>query len=193
MSVRLFAAVEVPRPLKRKLAELQEALKKAAGRRADDVRFTDAEQIHVTLHFLGAVPEERVDDVKAALAAAAASCAPFALASKGAGGFPNQRRPRVLWAGIEGETWRLAALAKAVGERLAPIGYPPEARPFTAHLTLGRSRDPRGAPGLAGALAEVAAFDAGLAWRVEELVLFQSHLSPKGATYEAIGRFPLGG
>lgn len=84
----------------------------------------------------------------------------------------------------------LAALAAEVGRRLAPLGFPPEDRPFSPHLTLGRAREGRGSPRLAGALAGAGQAE-GTPWRASELVLFESHLSPKGPRYEAIARFPL--
>jgi 2'-5' RNA ligase len=187
---RLFVALEPPDPVRRRLAALAAELRRAAGRAADDVRWVAAENVHLTLQFLGAVPEERVADVEAALRAAAAEVRPISLEVKGAGGFPNARRPRVVWAGLGGDVAELAALAAAVGRRLAPLGFAPEDRPFAAHLTLGRARDGRGAPGLAGALARVAQAE-GAPWRASELVLFESHLSPRGPRYEAIARIAL--
>src|SRR5207249_7492444 len=126
-----------------------------------------------------------VGAIRAELAAAAERSRPLALEVKGVGGFPNGRRPRVLWAGVAGEVEPLAALVAELGRRLAPLGYPPEARPFSPHLTLGRSREGRGAPGLGGALASLAEAE-GVPWRAEALVLVRSHLSPSGAHYEAL-------
>jgi 2'-5' RNA ligase len=97
----------------------------------------------------------------------------------------------VVWLGLAGELAPLAALAAEIGRRLAPLGYAPEDRPFSPHLTLGRARDGRGAAGVAGALAAAAAAE-GVAWRAAELVLFESHLSPKGPRYEAAARLALG-
>ncbi len=192
MNLRLFVAVDPPEPVRRRLAALEAELRRLAARHAGEVRWVDPESVHLTLQFLGAVPEERVEPVAAALAAAAAAGRPLALEVRGAGGFPSARRPRVLWAGVAGEVEALASLAADVGRRLAPLGFPPEERPFSPHLTLGRARDGRGAPGLGGALAQAASED-GTPWRADALVLFESHLSPKGARYEALRRFPLGG
>jgi 2'-5' RNA ligase len=187
---RLFVALEPPEPVRRRLALLAAELRRGAGRAADDVRWVEPEKIHLTLQFLGAVPEERVAAVTEAVRAAAAAGRPLSLEVKGAGGFPNARRPRVVWAGLAGDVEPLAALAQDLGRRLAPLGFPPDDRPFSPHLTLGRARDRRGAPGLAGALAHAAQAD-GAPWRAGELVLVESHLSPKGPRYEAVGRFPL--
>jgi len=191
VNLRLFVALDPPEPVRRRLASMQADLCKLAGRHADEVRWVAADGIHLTLQFLGAVPEERLESVRAALSAAASSARPLALELKGAGGFPSARRPRVVWAGVGGEVEPLAALVADLGRHLAPLGFPPEERAFSAHLTLGRAREGRGAPGLGGALAEAAAGDP-VPWRADALVLYRSHLSPQGARYEAIFKAPLG-
>jgi 2'-5' RNA ligase len=178
--------------VRHRLASLQAEVKRAAGRAAGDVKWVAAENVHLTLQFLGAVPEERLADVKRAVAEAAAGAPALDLALRGTGGFPTARRPRVVWAGIEGDVAALAALVKDLGARLAPLGFPPEDRPFSPHLTLGRARDPRGAPGLASAIAQAGELPPA-SWRASEVTLFQSHLSPKGPRYEALLRAPLGG
>ncbi len=170
---------------------MQAELKRAAGRAADDVKWVPIENVHLTLQFLGGVPEERVEDVGAAVAAAARTIPALHLELQGTGAFPSARRARVLWAGIGGDLEGLTALVAELGRRLSPLGFPPEARAFSAHLTLGRSRDPRGLPGLAAALAHVA--DTGSPrWRATDVVLFQSRLSPAGPIYQALARAPLG-
>jgi 2'-5' RNA ligase len=188
MTLRLFVALELPEAIHQALAGIQRQLRKAAGARADEVRWTAPEGMHLTLQFLGAVPEGQVDEVSAAVARTAAVGRPLSLRLGGVGGFPNARRPRVIWVGVDGEVALLAELARALGERLRPLGFPPEERAFKAHLTLGRARD-RNAPGMAGAMAAASQADAG--WSARELCLFRSHLSPKGATYQVIARAPL--
>ncbi len=188
---RLFVALDPPEAVRRRVAALGLELRRSAGRRADEVRWVPPENVHLTLQFLGAVPEERVGAIEAAVRAAAAARQPLSLELRGAGGFPNARRPRVVWAGVAGEIDGLAALVADLGRRLAPLGFAPEERPFSAHLTLGRARDGRGAPGLAGALAQ-AAEAGGTPWRAADVALFESHLSPKGPRYEVVLRAPLG-
>jgi RNA 2',3'-cyclic 3'-phosphodiesterase len=187
---RLFIAVEPPEPVRRRLAAMALELRRAAGRAADEIRWVPAENVHLTLQFLGAVPEERLAAVEGAVRAAAAAARPISLEVKGAGGCPNARRPRVVWAGIAGDVAAVGALVADLGRRLAPLGFPPEDRPFSAHLTLGRAREGRGAPGIAGALAS-AAEAGGTPWRAVDVVLFESHLSPKGPRYEALLHAPL--
>jgi 2'-5' RNA ligase len=189
---RLFVALEPPEAVRRRITALAAGIRRAAGAAAGEVRWVADENVHLTIQFLGAVPEQRVDAVGEAIGAAADGARPVSLEVKGAGGFPNSRRPRVVWLGIAGDVQVLAAVAGDLGRRLASLGFPPEARPFAAHLTLGRARDSRGAPGLGGALA-AAALDDGIAWRATELVLFESRLSPSGPRYEPVLRAALRG
>lgn len=189
---RLFVALDPPEPVRRRIAQLQAELRRVAGRAAGDVRWVEPAHVHVTLQFLGAVPAERVPAIEAALREAAAAAAPLGLEVKGAGGFPSARSARIVWLGVSGDLAPLTALVAEVGRRLSPLGFAPETRPFAAHLTVGRSQDRGGVPGLAGALAAASGSD-GTPWRATEVVLFESHLSPAGARYEAVARFALGG
>jgi 2'-5' RNA ligase len=189
VNLRLFVALVPPEPVRRRLAAVQAALRRATGP-GEAIRWVEPDHIHLTLQFLGAVPEERLPAVREAVAAAAAGARPLRLEVAGAGAFPGPRRPRVVWSGVGGEVEALAALVASLGRRLEGLGYPPEDRPFHPHLTHGRVRQGQPAPGLGGALA-VAAAGAPFPWRVDELVLFRSHLSPSGALHEALARLPL--
>ncbi len=191
MNLRLFVALEPPEPVRRRLAAIQDRLRREAGRHAEEVRWIAPGNIHLTLQFLGAVPEERLDAIRQALAEVAATSQPLRLELRGAGGFPSARRPRVVWTGVGGDADALGRLVADLGRRLAPLGFAPEDRPFSPHLTHGRARDGRGAPGLGGALAGATADD-GSPWRADELVLFRSHLSAGGSRYEPLARWRLG-
>jgi 2'-5' RNA ligase len=98
----------------------------------------------------------------------------------------------VVWIGIARGMAELSALAGTVDRALAPLGFPPEARAFTAHVTLGRVRSPKGLDRLAAAIGAVERLDVG-AWTGGEVVLYRSHLRPTGAVYEALERLPLRG
>jgi len=191
MTLRLFVALEPPGAVRRRLESVAGEIRRRAGPAAEAVKWVRGENVHLTLQFLGNVPEERVPDVALALAEAARAARPLRLEVRGAGGFPSARRPRVVWAGLAGDLLPLAALVQDLGRRLAPLGFAPEDRPWSPHLTLGRARG-GGAPGLAGALSAVKDAEVG-GWRAGELVLFRSHLAPEGPRYEAIRRDVFGG
>ena len=188
--MRCFVAVDVPPDVCARVTALTERLRRAA-RRAD-VRWSNTGTLHVTLKFLGEVPDARVPAVERALAAVAVSHAPLALVAAGAGGFPSASRPRVLYVGILGEVDGLGRLAAAVDGALEALGFPGERRAFRGHLTVGRVRSPRGADGLAAALRAEAGAAAGT-WTAGELVLYQSRLHPSGAVHDAVARLALAG
>jgi len=191
--IRSFVAVELDPEVKALLAEIQRQLKAATPSGA--VRWVRPESIHVTLKFLGDVPQERIGAIESALEQACAPVVPLAFAVAGAGCFPDARRPNVVWVGVEDSGGQLLALQQAVERALNPLGYPPEGRPFRPHLTLGRTN--RNAPG--ADLRKVGEAVSGLRIghvaqvRVAEVVLMRSDLSPAGARYTPLARIPLGG
>ena len=148
-----------------------------------------AANLHVTLKFLGPIEETRVPAIADALGAAASRRAPFDLAVRGLGAFPDVSRPRVVWAGLE-EARALGVLAGEVDGALAALGLPRESRPFSAHVTLGRVREPRRNPALAAALARPADFGRLAVTRVS---LMRSDLGPGGARYTELAGVLLAG
>jgi 2'-5' RNA ligase len=150
-----------------------------------------AENLHVTLKFLGAVETGRLDRVAQTLSSLAAEAVPFELGLGGLGAFPSPTRPRVVWAGVASGAPALTALATRVEEALALLDFARDGRPFSAHITLGRVREPQRDPALAGALAVGAATEFG-GFRVERIALVRSDLSPGGARYTSLGSWELG-
>ncbi len=161
------------------------------GARARGVGWVAPENLHLTLKFLGGVEPARLERVAEVLAPAAAVAAPFELALRGLGAFPSSARPRVVWAGVQTGGDAVAALAARVEAALSPLDFPREDRPFSAHVTLGRVREPRGDPALTAALVAGAATDFGR-FQVERMALMRSDLSPRGARYTALAAWALG-
>jgi len=187
--VRCFVAVDVSPDVREAIARAQ-ARVRAAARRAD-VRWVEPAGFHLTLKFLGAVAPVLAASVSAVLAGVAGAAAPIPIAAGGLGVFPGPSRPRVVWAGLTTGVAALGRLAAAVEDALGPLGFPPEARPFGGHVTIGRVRSPRGGRILAAAI-EAARAEAFGAWTAEEIVLYESRLRPTGAVYEAVTRHRLG-
>jgi 2'-5' RNA ligase len=183
-AVRAFVAVEPDAGVRAALAGLLRALRSAAG--AEGVRFVRPESLHLTLRFLGDTEPPRLAAVAAQLRAAAAEWPPLRLVLGAVCGFPSPRRPRVLACEV-GPPGPLAGLASGVEAAVVRAGLSPEARPFRAHLTLGRYRGRAGRPVTAAVTA------AGESWDVGEIVLFRSDLERSGAVYTPLERFALGG
>lgn len=135
-TLRAFIAVRFPDPLNSHLRGLQENLKS----RGWNVRWVRPDNIHLTIKFLGNIETARVEPICCALSELCRLEAPLNLSLKGVGVFPGLKRPRVVWAGIGEGRDRLIALQRRVEDRLAAGGIKREARPFRAHLTLGRFR-----------------------------------------------------
>ncbi|MCF8060906.1 MAG: RNA 2',3'-cyclic phosphodiesterase [Deltaproteobacteria bacterium] len=189
MGIRSFLAFSLPAEIRSVVEQAHEALKDASR----DVKWVRPASIHLTVVFLGSVDEEAIPDLSRAARGVCAEFGPFRLAVRGAGFFPNPRRPRVIWLGLEGDVERMGMLRDALQEALAPFGIEPERRPFRPHLTLGRFRkggfmDDRLAAAMEG-WTEATSPDCLL----DELVLFKSDLRRGGAVYTALDRFPFPG
>ena len=174
--LRLFTAVCVPG------AQLRWLHAAVAGAKASvDARWTSVGDQHVTLNFLGWIPGGDLAEVIAALDVVAARHSRADASISGLGAFPRLRRARVLWAGIDDPEELLPALAEDLGRELRAVGYVPEDRGFTPHLTLARLKTPRS---LEGALPELPASSDRFA--VDRITLFRSRLAPSGARYEIL-------
>jgi 2'-5' RNA ligase len=148
--------------------------------------------IHLTLQFLGYVEEPVVPKISSALESVAARHGAFELPVRGAGAFPNVNRPRVLWVGCRDQAGKLRALAGAVQAAMEPLGFQPERREFSAHLTLGRIKAPRPDAALTRALDSLKDNDFGTL-RVEAFHLFESQLHPDGSIYTKLSSHILRG
>lgn len=185
--MRLFVAVDPD-------AGVRAALDEALGRLrplAPDARWAKTEGMHLTLAFLGEVAEPDALAVGKAVEDVAAAAAPVRLQARGGGTFGSRTHPRVLWVGLDGDVSALAALKDSLEAALVPFGYAPDPRPFSPHLTLARSRYPRGDRDLVTCAAELELAELGW-FTAEELILYRSHLSPHGSRYEALVRARLG-
>lgn len=156
--------------------------------RAPGLAWVRADNLHLTLRFLGEVEPSALERVREAVAVAAAAVAPFTVALGGLGGFPSGRAPRVVWAGVVAGAEGLEALHAALEGALVARGIPGEGRTFHPHVTLARARDRRGAGGLERALGAGPGFGE---VRVAALYLMCSELDPRGARYSVLAEAPL--
>ena len=184
---RLFIAVDPGEACHARIVEAVGLARPHAPR----ARWVRTEGIHVTLVFLGAVAESLVPAVVANMETVAARHDPFTLRFEGAGCFGG-RKPRVLWIPVAGDVPALGLVQKELSEALTEIGYVPEERLFSPHLTLARAGFGGTDAGLWAAARALAAESFGEV-DVRELVLYESVLSEAGAHYEAVARLPLGG
>ena len=132
--MRLFTAIDIPSDLTEAILSFVSRLRPSAK-----ISWSPVENLHVTTKFIGEWPEQRLDEIKRTLASVPLSGS-IEVAVKGLGWFPNPRRPRVFWAGVDGGE-ALRSLARATEDVVAELGVPVEKRDYSPHLTLARFRE----------------------------------------------------
>jgi len=183
--IRSFIAIELPEDLKLSLTRLQERLKSES--RAP-VKWVNPNNMHLTLKFLGNIDAGVTGKITSALEEAVRGTRPFHLEIKGLGVFPNPRRVNIVWVGITGEVNQLDQLQKRVESSLTPLGFVPESRPFTPHLTLARLRDQATSDERLnlGQLIANTEFDANCNLYINSVHLVRSQLTREGPFYSHI-------
>ncbi len=181
---RLFIAVPLPAAVMERIGAIGDRL----AEKNWPVRWTDPGNAHLTLHFIGEVDQSRAELIRMALPAEAAKHQAFTLQTGGLGVFPDRKKPRVLWMGLEGETERLTELHAGVGRMLEGLDFETDVRPFSPHITLGRLREQVGAERGMTIWTTLRGFQLGEALEapVEEVILYRSHLSHTGSRYEPL-------
>ena len=189
--IRTFIAVGVPAAARRDLADAAGQLR---AHMSPAVRWAAPDGMHLTLKFLGNIAPALAGPLLSALSDTARETAPFELRLAGLGVFPHPRRPRVLWAGIAGDTDALAALQQAVEEASIGLGFIPESRPFAPHITLGRVRQNAEAwvLRLVGEAIAAAPPLPPSSWTVDAIQLMQSVPTPGGMRYIELGAAKFG-
>lgn len=139
--IRAFIALELPGQIRQELARISQALADKAPPRA--VRWVKPDKMHLTLRFLGDTAVAQIPAINQALDEWTREQAPFSLHLDRLGCFPNRKRPRVIWVGLQGNEAELFAFKRGIDALLLPFGWEVENKKFQAHLTLGRVKDGR--------------------------------------------------
>ncbi|MDA3917135.1 MAG: RNA 2',3'-cyclic phosphodiesterase [Deltaproteobacteria bacterium] len=177
--IRAFIAIKLPDFIKKVLKDTQKTML-ANGIKA---KYISPENMHLTLKFLGNIDYDLLPEIKRNLTKSAQYVKPIKLSLKGIGTFPNSRSPKVIWAGINGETQKLATLHARLEQRLSNIGIPEEKREFHGHLTLARlKKNKLSAQKFERLLQQTGQFES-VKFTADRLILFQSRLMPKGPIY----------
>jgi 2'-5' RNA ligase len=183
--MRTFIAIELPDQIKNQIGQEQEPLKKTKA----FVSWVKPGNIHVTLKFLGEVPEEKTDEVFSATEKAVEGIKRFTMSLKGMGSFPNFRRPRVIWVGAGSGQEELSGMAGKIEEEMEKIGFPKEKRRFSPHFTIGRVKSPKNIEKLMKMIKSSDFQTEEIA--VSEVVVMRSQLHPTGAIYTPLKKIPL--
>jgi 2'-5' RNA ligase len=186
--LRCFVAVNLPGELRETIGEYFAALRKDVR----GVKWVAAANLHLTLKFLGSVEPEKAKRVGEALDGALAGTRPVGVTLSGAGAFPPRGRPRVVWLDLAAGGSEMTALQAAVEGALAPLGFAPEGRRFTPHLTVGRVKSLKNAAALFAALDSVRDREWGR-FTASAVHLMRSELFPTGARYSILHEVRLTG
>lgn len=178
--MRVFAAIPIPDAIAEQLASWTQPYKKERLFR----KWTHPHDYHITLQFLGETPQEKIKTLKAALKRVKSG--PLTLSLNRAGSFGQPQAPRVLWAAVAGDTAGLTALHAAVIEETRTIGYVPEDRPYSPHITIARKFI--GGGGMPDGLLSAA--PAGASWVADRFVLMRTHLH-ESPMYEIMDEYRL--
>lgn len=187
--MRLFVALDIPREAR----DLISSGVASVHLRIGGARWVDPGNLHLTLKFIGAYTEEGLPRLEKGIRAAGERCAPFRAALGGCGAFPSRRRSRVIWVGMCEGAEEAGAVARKLDARLEDAGVRREDRPFRGHITLARLKQPADCSSALEELELCLGELSGIAFDVDEMVLYRSILGPKGPTYVELQRTPLGG
>ena len=199
--MRTFIAIELPKEIKDALASLQKQLITSGA----DVKWVKPENIHLTLKFLGERDDKKLEKIAAILEEVAKNKNVFAAGISSIGAFPGLSAPRIIWIGIGKGDSETKEIVRELEEKIALIGIPKETKPFSSHITIGRTRSNLNREKLVQAMNDLAGkfgqenlalhkslagqsadYCSGLEFLVTKITLFKSTLTPKGPIYEIL-------
>ena len=188
--MRSFIAIEFPPEIIKKLHKVSKYFKSQTPEKS--LKWVEPENLHLTLKFLGEIAADQLDEVKAALISSLKDQPSFEIEIKGMGMYPNPRHPRVIWLGISGENG-IKKVHAIIDRELAPLGFEPERRGFSPHLTLARVRPQTDRDTVEKIGTTLSQFNVDSLGKVsvENIHLFQSKLTPQGPIYTRLLSVPL--
>jgi len=188
--IRTFIAIELPEEIKKELGVIQSKLDTSSK---EYIKWVNTDGIHLTLKFLGNITEDRIKEIAQAMTNSVQGVRPFNLCLEGLGVFPNPNRTQVAWVGLTGELDKLSTLQKQLEANLEKLGFTPEKRRFSPHLTLARLRNQALPPERQafGKLVSETGFKSDKVIKVTSLSLMKSQLMASGAIYSRIASVPI--
>lgn len=177
-TIRAFIAIELPETVRQELASISSDLDRKAPEKS--VRWVRPENIHLTLKFLGETKLDVLDLITSGMDRVCEGSPPFDLTLDKLGCFPNPRRPRIVWVGVDGDLNLLQFLQKSIDQMLNPIGWELDKRTFHPHLTVGRVKN---SLQVAGSQLPWGSQVESVTFPVDSLILYESFLKASGAVY----------
>jgi len=184
--VRAFIGIDIDEVVRQKLVAAQEQLAATGAQ----LKLVEPPNIHVTMKFLGEVPEDKINTIADSLRKAVAGTTQFNIDVRGIGVFPNLRYIRVVWAGVAEGRDEIIGLQQKIDRELGPLGFRSE-RDFVPHLTIARVKTAKQKERLAAFIKEMTDAEFGIS-RAQAVELKQSTLTSKGPIYSTLARIELG-
>jgi 2'-5' RNA ligase len=178
--IRAFIALPLPEAVKKELLKVSATLRKIM-----DARWVSPEAMHITMKFLGDIDEKNIEGMAKKLDELSEPCQPFEMSLGGLGAFPSPKKARVVWAGIEADISRLRNLAASIDDMALDYGITKEGRPFTAHVTLARLREP--------SMINLDVRIEKITFIINGMHFYKSDLTPQGARYTLLHSSPFTG
>lgn len=183
-NLRLF--IGLPVEVREALAGAIKKTKIGADKRKMEINWVPTENFHITLNFLGSIASEQLSELRARLVEVAQRHPPFSIDLRGMGGFPDERHMRTLWVGVR-KTRALEGLHDDLRELLLKSGFHQEERPYSPHLTIGKTRKARNATDLVSPFVRTRFGEI----KIEALLLYESRQHGPHVSYEILERVPL--
>jgi 2'-5' RNA ligase len=187
VKIRSFIAIELSSGAKEEVSRVLEELKKAKA----DVKWVKPNAVHLTLKFLGYVPEEKIPKIKECLEEVCRNFSPFDIALGGIGTFPFWTRPKVLWIGIGEGKEKVKSLAKEIEKVMTPEGFEKSSLGFKAHITAGRIKPPGKIKHLQKISNDIQIEQ--IASHIDKVILYKSDLTSEGAIHTPLAKIKLTG
>ena len=187
--IRAFIAIPMPPRVRQRAVSIRERFSHCGA----VISWVHEENVHLTIRFLGNVPEEKIESVQEGIRRAVAGTGPFRMEVEEIGVFPNIKYPRILWMGVREPTQTLIALENRISSEMEVLGFPREEKVFSPHITLGRIKSLQGKNRFIQALHSPLQTLEGEKMTVEEVVLFRSELKRSGAMHTVLASIPLEG
>lgn len=179
--LRTFIAIDLNSEVRNRLKSVQELLEKSGG----DIRWVKPERAHLTLKFLGDTTPDQVEEIRGTLTSIASATDDFEVVFGSVGVFGPKKRPRILWVGVQKGLEQLRGLQKAIDRNLKKIGFVPETKEYSPHLTLGRFKSNKNAGALSEFMEKHPQKDCGRL-KAYAVHLIKSTLTPAGPVYEKL-------
>jgi RNA 2',3'-cyclic 3'-phosphodiesterase len=184
--MRLFSSIFLSKPVLDQVLQQESGLMEIPG-----LRWIPKDTLHVTLKFLGEVPEHKVSGIKMAIQNVSSRHNAFEIYCQKGGVFPSRKSPRVFWTAVDGEVDKLRALANDAETEMDGLGFPPENRRFSPHVTLARATADGPFVTASDQFCTLFSTFKSSMFKVSDIHLVQSHLHPSGVRYEVLQSFPL--